>query len=63
MTQREFADRINCSRELITLIERGERNVTTRTVKKINKAFSLDEQKMKTIQLLRGMFEDGKSAG
>ncbi|NPC94022.1 helix-turn-helix transcriptional regulator [Bacillus sp. WMMC1349] len=63
MTQTEFADCLGCSRQLITMIERGERSITGRTIKKINEAFSLDEQKMETIQLLRGMFEDGKSAG
>ncbi|MED4549346.1 helix-turn-helix transcriptional regulator [Bacillus licheniformis] len=62
MTQTEFADRLGCSRQLITMIERGERSVTDKTIKKMSEAFSIDDQKMETIQLLRGMFEDGKSA-
>lgn len=61
MTQNEFADRLGCSRQLVTMIERGERRLSRKVRARLEYVFSLDANKIETIQRLRGMFEDGES--
>ncbi|MEC1670592.1 helix-turn-helix domain-containing protein [Bacillus mojavensis] len=61
MTQNEFADRLNCSQQLIAMIERGERRLSKRMRGRLEVVFDLDADKIETIQRLKGMFEDGES--
>ncbi|UFK58963.1 helix-turn-helix transcriptional regulator [Bacillus velezensis] len=60
MTQNEFADRLGCSRQLVTMIERGERRLSRKMRARLEYVFSLDANKIETIQRLRGMFENGE---
>ncbi|AUJ76161.1 XRE family transcriptional regulator [Bacillus siamensis] len=61
MTQNELADRLNCSQQLIAMIERGERRLSKRMRGRLERVFDLDADKIETIQRLKEMFEDGES--
>jgi transcriptional regulator with XRE-family HTH domain len=55
LSQKEFAERLQLSRPLVTLIERKERTITKNTVRKVMKVFNLNTQKLNEINQLREM--------
>lgn len=59
MTQQEFADRLNLSRPLITMIERGERRLTDATKRRVMEAFGLDAEKLAQLQRTKELIENG----
>jgi transcriptional regulator with XRE-family HTH domain len=59
MTQRTFADRLNLSRPLITMIERGERSITEKTRRRVMEAFKMNDEKLSELQRARELMENG----
>lgn len=57
MTQRAFADHLNVSRPLITMIERNERVITERTKRRVYEVFGLNDEKLRQLEKMRGMVE------
>jgi len=57
MTQRAFADHLNVSRPLITMIELNERVITERTKRRIYEAFGLNDEKLKQLEKTRELIE------
>lgn len=51
MTQRDFANTINCSYALIALVEVGKRRVTENLESKIKGTFQIDDKQLEAITL------------
>lgn len=62
LSQQAFAERLNVSRPLITMIERGNRSVTLTTKRKVLEAFGMNEEKLTQLQKTREMIEYGSKS-
>ncbi|WP_246943005.1 helix-turn-helix transcriptional regulator [Bacillus pinisoli] len=59
MTQRDFANAINCSYSLIALVELGKRRVTLKLEKKVKDTFNLTDDQISYITFLIEEFGKG----
>ncbi|GMN97980.1 hypothetical protein PthstB1num2_00200 [Parageobacillus thermoglucosidasius] len=60
MTRAQFADRVGLSVSLIKKLERGERNITERSRRKIMQAFGLTTAQLEKLnETIKEMIENG----